>query len=259
MRPWLLALVAVLSVPSLVSAHPAPSADANNRYLKITPMKDRARLAYTIYYGEVPGYVARKGLDRDGDGLVSGNEVDRWAAALAETVRGALDLRLDGQDVVLAWDAVTPGLGDAGLAGGAFAVDLVAWVCARTAGHRHELELIDGYSLLPPGETEVRVDESPGIRLDVARVGESPFTDRLIRFQGDAAPLSRGLHLAWVAGKGAEPPPDRRCPPPPATGARKGWLVPLLIAGLALAAIAVVARTVRRRARAPVSGTTRGS
>jgi hypothetical protein len=249
-RPWLLALAAVLCVPSLVSAHPAPSVDANNRYVKITPMADRARLAYTIYFGEVPGNFARKGLDRDNDWLVSDDEVAGWAASLGETVRGALDVRLDGKDVAITWESVTPGLGSARVDGGAFAVDLVAWMCARTPGPRHELELVDSHSLMPPGETEVRVDESPGIRLDVARVGETPFVDRVARFQGDAAPLSRGLHLTWLAGAGAEPPPDQRCPRPPAPGARKGWLVPLVLGTVALAGILWALARARARARA---------
>ncbi len=252
-RPWLLALAAALTWPQVVSAHPAPAVDANNRYLKITPMADRARLAYTIYFGEVPGNVVRRALDVDGDGTVSDDEAARWSASLAQTVQRTLALRLDDREVALAWEEVVPGLGSAHTDGGAFAVDLIAWMCAASPGRRHELELIDRHSLLPAGETEVRIDESPGVQVDVARVGDAPFVDRLARFQGEAAPLARGLHLVWEAGPRAEVPPDDRCPRPRAAGAARGWLMPMLGAGVGLALIARVIGARRRRGVPPAS------
>ncbi len=252
MRPWPLALAALaagLAAPALVSAHPAPSADANNRYVKITPMLDRVRLAYTIYIGEEPGNVVRAALDRDGDWALSEAETATWTQTLAETVRGALALRLDGEDVPVTWSQVVPGLGSARVDGGAFAVDLVAWACTPGAGRRHELDLVDRHALVPPGETEVRIEESPDIRLDVARVGETPFVDRMVQFQRESAPLSRGLHLVWQAGPRAEAMPDDRCPRPPAPGTARGWLVPVVVGGVGLAVLALLARRWRRRPR----------
>src|SRR6185369_12131192 len=34
------------------AAHVAPSVGDNNRYLKLTPLGDRVRLAYTVFYGD---------------------------------------------------------------------------------------------------------------------------------------------------------------------------------------------------------------
>ena len=46
------AALAVVAI-TLLSAHVAPSVDDNNRYLKVTPLHDGIRLAYTVFFGEI--------------------------------------------------------------------------------------------------------------------------------------------------------------------------------------------------------------
>src|SRR4051795_12424080 len=62
------ALCFVLGVTSLSWGHVAPSVDDNNRYLKVTPMADGIRFAYTVFFGEIPGASERKHIDANGDG-----------------------------------------------------------------------------------------------------------------------------------------------------------------------------------------------
>src|SRR5580765_7320368 len=84
-------------------AHVAPSMDDNNRYLKLTPLGDRVRLAYTVYLGEVPGAAARREFDADRDGAISDPEAQAFGARLAEQVRPALAITVDGAAAPLAW------------------------------------------------------------------------------------------------------------------------------------------------------------
>ncbi|MCA9680093.1 MAG: hypothetical protein KC464_33990, partial [Myxococcales bacterium] len=216
MRLWLVALAFVIAAPRVVSAHPAPAVDANNRYVKLSPMGDRVRVAYTIYLGEIPGNLGRKGIDRDQDGEVSDAEAMTWGKGFAAELGRQLEVELDGVAAPVTWTDVVPGMGSPSVDAGAFSLDLITWICAPKVGGRHQLDLVDHYALLPAGEAELRVEPSPGVRLDVMRVGNGPMEERLVRFDGDAAPLSRGLHVVWVAGPDAEAPADGWCPRPPA-------------------------------------------
>ena len=48
-------LLAVAGRHARCRRHVAPSVDDNNRYLKVTPLGDGVRLAYTVFFGEIPG------------------------------------------------------------------------------------------------------------------------------------------------------------------------------------------------------------
>ena len=49
----MLAITLVTAQPA--RAHVAPSVDDNNRYVWVTPLGDRVRIAYTVLFGEIPG------------------------------------------------------------------------------------------------------------------------------------------------------------------------------------------------------------
>jgi len=151
------------------SAHVAPSIDDNNRYLKLTPLGDRVRLAYVVFFGEVPGAQARPSIDADRDGAISDAEAQAFGARLAREIAAALDISIDGAPRRLAWTTVSVGMGSARVAAGAFSVDLVAYLCLPTARGRHEVRLFDQFRLPHPGETEVRVEDGPGVTIERAR------------------------------------------------------------------------------------------
>jgi hypothetical protein len=241
-----LAALATVAAPGPAAAHVAPSEDTNNRYVKLTPMADRVRIAYTILVGQAPGRMTRQRLDRDRDRVVSEAEADAWAQDLARQVLAELALSLDGQPVPLAWSEVVPGMDDRSVSGGAFSVDLIAWACLPGPGARHEVELIDGFSLVPAGETEIRIADEPGVTIEVARLGDGTHGDlvgRTASFQKIAAPLSAGLRVVYRA-DGARPLADGRCAAPKARRATPRW--PILLGAL-LGAAVVIALSLRRR------------
>jgi hypothetical protein len=235
-------------------AHIAPSLDENNRYLKIQPMGDRIRLVYTIYMGERPGAVARRRIDQDGDGLIDAAESARYGDELAAAVRERVEITVDGEPWRGAWDQVHVGLGTPTTRGGAFAVDLVAWLClGRPApGGEHRLVVFDRFEIPQPGETEVFIEEAPGISIVRATLGPDGGPSQLhFRWLGGPGPAAElGLHLHYQVDRAvAATAGDERCEDRVAgpSDRRRGALA----AGLAGAvlALALAGLWLRRRYR----------
>ena len=153
------------------AAHVSPSVNDNNRYLKVTPGADRIRLAYTVFYGEVPGRLLRPSIDTDKDGHVSDAEAKVTGDTLGADVAASLELAVDGKTTRVTWSTVSVGLGTSDVTGGALSVDLVAWVCLPTVGGAHEVRLRDRYRMPNPGETEVKIEDGLGVTIDRSRIG----------------------------------------------------------------------------------------
>ena len=231
------------------AAHVAPSELENNRYVLLAPLGDRVRLAYTIWMGQEPGRQARRRMDRDRDGRLSDAEANEYGRQVAAQTAPRLSLVVDGRAVPLEWDEIDVGLGEPITDGGAFAVDLVEWICLAEPRTRlaHRVEFFDRFHIPDPGETELRAEESPGVRItrsDVGKPGEDRAPPRLDhRWMGGPGPAETDGYrlefevdpaLATFAGACGE----NRSP-----GGRS-WLV----AGAAgLAALALVAVLLVRR------------
>jgi hypothetical protein len=252
-------VIAVIGLASLatVSArgHVAPSLDVNNRYLKLTPMRDRLRLAYTIYLGEQPGAQLRQRLDRDRDGLLSEDETGPFVDELAGRVVAGLEVTFDGQPRTVTWALRDIGLGTPATDAGAFSVDLIAYICAPTDGEQHQLVLFDRFEMDRAGETEIRIEESPGVRVTRATLGEHGPSMLSMKWNGNRGPTALdGLHLAFEVGDDADPTDDLCAGGGPAPRSARGDADrPLLLyggaaaGGLALVAVALLAVRKRRR------------
>src|SRR2546421_2274257 len=96
------ALLIVVAI-TLLSGHVTPSVDDNNRYLKLTPLGDRVRIAYTVFFGDNPGRLERQNIDANHDGTLSEDEAHAFGARLAGQVAGAIDLDVDGAGQTLTW------------------------------------------------------------------------------------------------------------------------------------------------------------
>ena len=237
-----LLLVAMITLAPRAVAHVAPSVDDNNRYVKLTPQADRVRLAYTVFFGEVPGAALRPTLDADHDGAISDGEAQAYGDRLAADVLAAVELAVDGKQQRLAWKQVAVGMGSPTVTAGSFSVDMIAYVCLAHARGRHELLLRDRFRVPKPGETEVRVEDGPGITIEHARIGTSDALANDFKFVGPGGPLSDdGLHVAFVASDqaprsgecaGATTPTEDRVP----------WLAIGIGAIASLLAIALVAK-----------------
>lgn len=239
--------VALLAVGP-ARAHAPPSEDTVDRYLKLSPMGDRVRLAYTVVFGQRPGRALRPRLDRDRDRAISSAEAQPLGDDLGRQVRTALTVAVDGQPIAVSWDRVEVGLGTPTVDAGALSVDLIAYLCVGPG--RHTLLVRDDLTLPDLGSTELTLEPASGVTIEARSLGGAAMTDDVVTWTGRGGPLATGLELRFFAGSGAARPSDRRCRAPgrdEATAYRVGVGVGLLIGGgLALAALAWWRR--RRRA-----------
>jgi hypothetical protein len=237
-------------------AHVAPSERENNRYLLLAPLGDRVRVAYTVYMGQVPGRAARARMDADRDGRLSESEARSYGEQVAAQLAPRVSIEVDGRPVDIDWE-VDVGLGQPVTDAGAFAVDLVAWICLERPRQQvvHRLLLRDRFVLPDPGETELSAEESPGVRITRSQLGSSRASPRRLDFrwmggpgpaetQGYLLEFEVDPSLALFGGDGCDE-----------VGAEEsGGIAPGLVAaaiGALGAALLLVRRARRRRSRAP--------
>ena len=156
MRPAVLAIVLAIAVAlggaAPARAHVAPAVSGNNRYLKLTALGDRLRLAYTVFYGEAPGATLRRAIDRNHDGTIDDRETQAFGERIARDVARALIIAVDHIPQPVAWSQVVVGLGTPSATAGAFSIDLVAWLCLSSPRGKHAVLLRDAYPLDRPGK-----------------------------------------------------------------------------------------------------------
>jgi hypothetical protein len=210
-RGLALALVTTL-VAARARAHVAPAVGDNNRYLKLTPLGDRVRLAYTVFYGEIPGAGMRGAIDTNHDGVIDDGESQGFGTRVAGEIATALEITVDGVRQPVAWSQVVVGMGSPQTAAGAFSVDLVAWLCLTPPHGRHAVVLRDHFAIARPGETEVRVEDSPGVTIHTTRIGGASWEDNDYKLVGPSGALETdGLGLEFTAGDKAVVTADGAC------------------------------------------------
>ncbi|HSR98457.1 MAG TPA: hypothetical protein VLM79_15470 [Kofleriaceae bacterium] len=246
-------LALALALPVVPArAHVAPAVGDNNRYLKLTPLGDRVRLAYTVFYGEIPGAGMRGTIDANHDGAIDDSESQAFGTRLAGDIARALEITVDGKPQSVVWSQVVVGMGSPQTTAGAFSVDLVAWVCLTPPRGKHVVLLRDHYAIERPGETEVKVEDSPGVTIHSTRIGGASWEDNDYKLVGPSGALeTEGFELDFTAGDKAAVTADGVCAGP----ARRGRLPVLAIvgaaaaAGFVLAAAVMVVIRLRRRAQ----------
>ena len=201
MRRGLGLLVLAITFASVsLEAHVAPSVDDNNRYLKVTPAADQVRVAYTVFFGEVPGAQTRPSIDANHDGQISEAEGQAFGTKLAGEVAASLELTLDGTTQPVTWSTVAVGMGSPQVTAGTFSIDMIAWACLPSVRGAHTLALRDRFRVPHPGETEVKVEDGPGITITHTRIGTISDPAHDYRFAGPGGPLmDDGLDLAFTA------------------------------------------------------------
>jgi hypothetical protein len=215
LMPWTRAAVATLATailaPNTALGHVAAAEDVDNRYIKVTPMADRVRLAYTIYVGHKPGALLRRRLDTDNDQSISDAESNVYGDEVAARVSRALQLTLDGRAAPVEWKTISVGLGQPDVQAGALSVDLIGWIC--TSPGQHQLQLRDTLVLERPGETELRLDALPGVQFGERSLSGERFTGLDTTWNGSIGPLAtpRGLELQWSSPAGATHRTDDIC------------------------------------------------
>lgn len=234
-----LALHGALAAPA--DAHVEAALDENNRYLKLTPMGDRVRLAYTVFIGQRPGEILRRRLDHDRDGQVSDAEAAVYGRELGGHIRGAVAITLDGRPHAIAWTTQDVGLGTPSVTGGSLSIDLVGWVCTG-GGDTHVLRIVDTVVLDKPGETELRLEDGPGVHVRSGDARERKWT-------GGGGPLTEGIEVGWTVDGAAPRPADGRCAETP--DAPRWWprgvIGMLVVLMIAIGAASAVAKGKRQR------------
>lgn len=232
----------------IAAAHVAPSVDDNNRYVTITPFGDRVRVSYIVFFGEVPGAIERRMIDTNRDGQISNAEGHAYAVAFGAQLAASLEAVVDGVVAPLRWSSIEVGMGSPEVAAGTFSIDLVAYACLPSdpdGRAPHHFTFHDRFRVPHPGETEVKVDDAPGITIERARIGVADDPSHDYRFAGPGGPIAdQGLELAFTAGPNAAVTADATCAA--ATRATSHRLVWVLI-GLGVVIVGGVAMLVRRR------------
>lgn len=187
-------------------AHPSFSQNENNRYIKLTAMTDRVRLAYTILYGPLPAVLARRQADANGDQRIDAREGDAFAAGRAAAVTEQLRVEIDGAAVPVDFVDVIAGLDDGLVTTAPFAVDLVAYLPVA-AGRQvaHKVTFDDRSELDRLGETELLIEEAADVRLVSSSRGSlQPTLETQFKFRGVRRPdePSRQIFFVFEQGTG---------------------------------------------------------
>jgi hypothetical protein len=232
---FLKAALVVVAV-TVLSGHVSPSVDDNNRYLKVTPLRDGFRLAYTVFFGEIPGASERRSIDANRDGRIDDDEAKRFAEKVGAQVEQAIDIEVDGVPQRVQWDVIAAGMGSDAVAAGSFSIDLVAFACGR-ALDAHTVRVRDQFRIPRPGETEIKVEDSPGVTIKRAHVGPADDPSHDFRFAGPGGPLSDdGLELEYAATDKTPTVPSGKCiAAPPKPKPQERWRIAAALAALVIA------------------------
>tara|TARA_R110002096_G_scaffold239101_1_gene430677 strand:+ start:35521 stop:36252 length:732 start_codon:yes stop_codon:yes gene_type:complete len=241
-------LFACCLLESIAIAHIGSSERVNNRYYKLAPMADRVRIVYTIFFGREPSATLRRDMDRNRDGMLSDSEIAAYATSLQAEILTSTAATLDGREVKIRWKAADVGMGEATTSGGAFSADFVGSVCLdqKSSQAEHTLVFTDSLVLSKPGESELRLDPAPGIRIERSTIGGREIGVAGHKWQGGPGPAAQGYQLGFFVDRDDSAGLDDSCkPPPPKAGMRTS-----LIAGGALLLLLLAAAVVWRVSRA---------
>ncbi len=191
-------MVGLVLSSAIAAAHVAPSVDDNNRYVTITPAGDRVRIAYVVFFGDVPGAIERRVMDANRDGAISDAEGHAYATAFGAQLAAALTGELDGAVSPFIWSSIEVGMGSPEVAAGTFSIDLVSYACVSARG-AHHFAFHDRFRLPHPGETEVKVEAAQGVTIERAKIGAVDDPNHDFRFAGAGGPIADpGLDLAFT-------------------------------------------------------------
>lgn len=231
--------VAALLAPATGGAHPVTSRTENNRYVKLTPTDRSLRVAYSVLYGELPSFYARRSMDRDGDGRVSPDEARAHADEVAARFAAQSVLAVDGTRVPLRLPDRAATVTDPRVGPIPFSIDMWEVVPLRPR-HRHEIAFEAGGEVPRLGETEVKFEEAPGAKLVAWCRSRPPCTTR-----------AEEPRFVWL-GPRASSMEDRTVSAAyevPTAGRRRAVVMALVGGGILLVAVAAALVLRRRRRR----------
>jgi hypothetical protein len=206
----------LVSLAATAAAHVAPSPNVNNRYLKVTLLPGEVRLGFTLFFGDRPGSALRRGMDANGDGTIDEAEAAAFGAARLAELAGALDVTVDDRPA-RGWRVTDVGLGVASASAGALSLDLGLTVAyADPSAAEHRLGIHDRTEIADPGEGEIFVEESPGVRVVESHLaGARDGVELRFPYTGNGAPDERAVLVRFSVDPALRP----------ARPSRAAWLI----------------------------------
>lgn len=220
-------------------AHPEISPLLANRYLSFTVTGGRLAVSYAILLGNLPGGEARRRIDSDGDGRLSPLEIESEKRRLLAQAATLFTVSIDGRPIALPLRATVQLGGDESAGAAPMVEELGALVPLAPGPHRARVEALAEPRRL--GETEIAIDLGPGSTLTEAFAGSgSGLRGSRFKWQGPRVSTieDRSATFAWTMGAAA-----------PGEPRRPRWVVPLIVAVMALDAPIVLLVLRRRRSR----------
>ncbi|HKA90878.1 MAG TPA: hypothetical protein VKE22_24615 [Haliangiales bacterium] len=232
MRRSILVLAALALLAARARAHVAPSPDVNNRYAKVMLLRDGVRVAFTVFFGERPGSAERRRMDLDGDGKIDVAEARAFGERMRREIAESVTVDVDGRRIA-DWTLEDVGMGVVGPGAGTFSIDVVLRApLGELAEHTFRLE--DRLMLPAPGEEQLRVEESPGVRVTQSYLEpDSRGLRTTFDFTGNPGP-SRAIGVRFTVEAALRP------------ASAPSWLWLVASAG-AISAVGVAVWAVRKR------------
>jgi len=212
---------------SPAGAHVAYSPDSTNRYLKATLLPGEVRVSLTVLVGGMPATLDRRRMDKNLDGQIDAAEAQAFGARMLAELAPALAVTVDGH-AATGWTVSDVGLGTMTVGGGPFSIDLtLTQPYPDPTAAAHQLVLEDRTVVPAPGESEVRVEESPGVRVSESHLADATGGIELrFPFLGNpAAPGEREIVARFTVDAELRP----------QSGHRSVWLVAAILGAVALA------------------------
>lgn len=203
----LLALLAVsVAPPSTADAHPLGNFTVN-LYSRLELYSDIIRVHYVLDMAEIPTFQEVDAVDTDGDDAVSDAEKERYAAQMAEDIRGDLYLTANGSPSRL--DLLSRELSFPPGQGGLDTLRLTLVFESRSPGSELTVEYQDENYANRIGWREIVVQPADGVTLLQSTAPVEDVSDELRTYPGDL--LSRPLDVSevgftFIPGTGAAAP-----------------------------------------------------
>jgi len=130
-------------------------------------------------------------MDSNKDGNLSKKERKTFAQPWATSASEKISVRIDGEPINLQWKEIYIGVGTPKVYSTPFSVDFNAWLCIPTKNGNNKVWIQHKLHIPMPGETEVRIEESPGVHLNHSFVGNNVKKSQTeFKWLGKQAPLS---------------------------------------------------------------------